>query len=89
MYTQISRENLIKKNAQRRPIAGDRHFILADPEKPDEWALPGTCQVVGTLNGVRLFSRPKTISTDNLKAWAKQTNRRFMIMDDCSLVRTE
>lgn len=66
--------------SQRRAIAGDRHFILADPACPDLWALPGP--VVATdAAGLRRFGPARTASTARLRDWAQRQGLAFRIDD--------
>ena len=75
---------------QRRAIAGDRHFILADPEtQPDAWALPGPVVTGMDENGIRSYGPAKTISTQALQAWAKSRKLRFRIEEKFPVVRRD
>ena len=74
---------------QRRAIAGDRHFILADPTEPDVWALAGPVVTGTDENGVRSFGPARTISTQALRAWAQAKNLPFRIEDKFPLVRRD
>jgi len=72
---------------QRRAIVGDRHFILADPDRPDEWALAGPIVTGTDENGIRSYGAAKTIGTERLKAWAKTQQLPFRIEDKFPVVR--
>ncbi|MGD0961967.1 MAG: hypothetical protein ABSB19_19320 [Methylomonas sp.] len=72
---------------QRRAIVGDRHFILANPERPDCWALAGPVVMAEDANGVRDYGPARTISTARLREWARMHNRSFAIIEDFPVVR--
>ena len=72
---------------QRRAIAGDRHFILADLQQPDVWALAGPVVTGIDENGARSYGPARTISTERLKAWAKSRKLPFRIEEKFPVVR--
>lgn len=72
---------------QRRAIVGDRHFILADPAKADVWALAGPVVTGIDENGIRSYGAAKTVSTAQLKAWAKARRCPFSIEEKFPVVR--
>ena len=72
---------------QRRAIAGHRHFILADLQQPDSWALPGAVILAEDENGQRRYGPARTISTAQLKAWAKSQRLPFRIVEKFPVVR--
>ena len=77
----------IENQFQRRAIAGDRHFILADPDQPDAWALAGPVVTGIGENGVRSYGKAETISTEALRAWAKANKRSFRIEEKFPVIR--
>ena len=72
---------------QRRAIVGDRHFILADPDQPDQWALAGPIITNEDEQGNRSYGKARTISTKALKTWAQTHNRRFSIIEKFPVIR--
>ncbi|QWF71942.1 hypothetical protein KEF85_05650 [Methylomonas paludis] len=74
---------------QRRAIVGDRHFILADVNQPDHWALAGPVVLATDADGNRRFGPARTITTAQLSAWAAGQNLRLQIADKFPLVRRD
>ena len=69
---------------QARAIIGKRHFVLADPRiSSDRWAVPGFTVLSTELNKegveVRSFGPAPTVSTKQLKAFAKSIGSGFLI----------
>lgn len=77
----------LENQYQRRAIVGDRHFIQADPDRPDVWALPGPVVYSEDENGVRSFGPARTIRTAELQAWAASQKLRLRIDEKFPIVR--
>lgn len=76
-------------HTQRRAIVGNRHFILANPEQPDHWALPGPVILKEEPSGQRHYGPAKTISTAQLIDWAKTQNLGVNIDDQFPILRRD
>jgi hypothetical protein len=77
----------IEDKYQRRAIAGEWHFVLADPEDMDSWVWPGT-QVLGVeANGARRFAPPRLLSMRELAAWAQCAGLALRIEERFPVVR--
>ena len=74
---------------QRRAIIGDRHFVLANPEQPDLWALAGTAVQTTDKHGQRSFSPPRTVSTGQLIAWAAAHSQPFYIEENYPVIHRD
>lgn len=72
---------------QRRAIVGERHFILADVDNPDTWALAGPVVLATDTDGNRRFGSARTISTAQLSRWAAGQNLRLQIVEKFPVVR--
>ena len=77
----------VEDKYQRRAIVGKRHFVLADPQQPDRWALPGP--VVDSVDalGLRNFGAARTVSTETLAAWARSLRCKLRIEERFPVVR--
>jgi hypothetical protein len=71
---------------QRRAVIGERHFVLANPEQPDIWALAGTVVQSIDKQGVRSFGPARTISTGELIAWAAAHRLPFYIEENFPVI---
>jgi hypothetical protein len=71
-----------ERQFQRRAMVGNRHFVLANPEHPDIWALAGSEVQSVDKHGVRCFGPAKTISTSELVAWAKANRLPYHIEEN-------
>jgi hypothetical protein len=74
---------------QCRALIGDRHFILADPQRPDLWALPGPVISSEDENGNRRYSPPRTISSARLLDWARSQGHSFHIEEQYPVLRRD
>lgn len=72
---------------QRRAIVGDRHFVLANPDRADAWALAGPVVTGEDENGVRSYGTANTVSTAQLRAWARARRKPFRIEEKFPVVR--
>ena len=75
---------LKEDSTQARAIIGKRHFVLANPKvSSDIWAVPGFTVLSTNLNkkGVegRSFGPAPTVSTKQLKAFARSIGAGFLI----------
>jgi hypothetical protein len=78
------RQNRPKEDfTQARAIIGKRHFVLADHRISDRWAVPGFTVLSTELNKegveVRSFGPAPTVSTKQLKAFARSIGAGFLI----------
>ena len=74
---------------QRRAIIGDRHFVLANPQQPDNWALAGSIVQSTDKQGLRSFGPARTISTTQLIAWAASHKLTFYIEENYPVVHRD
>lgn len=77
---------------QPRVIIGKRHFVLADPRiNSDRWAVPGFTVLSTERNKegveVRSFGPAPTVSTKQLKAFARSIGAGFLINPAYSISR--
>jgi len=79
----------VEERFQRRAVVGGRHFILANPEQPDVWALAGPVVTAVDENGVRSFGPAKTITTQALMAWALRKRLAFRIEEQFPLAHRD
>lgn len=72
-----------EQDFQRRAIVGDRHFVAISD---NSWAQPGQIDT-GKLDqyGRRIFQK-RTLTTGQLRAWAKKIGQAVHINDQYPLV---
>ena len=78
-----------ERQFQRRAVIGERHFVLANPEQPDIWALAGSPVQSVDPQGVRSFGPARTISTAELRAWAQAHRLPFYIEENFPVIHRD